>query len=226
MRGAVRLAALMKLPSIWIWTHDSIGLGEDGPTHQPVEQLCALRAIPRLNVLRPADANETALCWRFALRQTEAPSAFALSRQNLPVLDPDSVPEDAIERGAYVLRDAGDGSPDLILIGTGSEVSLCLEAHGLLDDLAVRVVSMPCMDTFTEQDEEYRDSVLPPDVRARVAVEAASPMGWDKWIGPDGAFLGMTTFGESGPAPDVYEHFGITADAAAELGRSIVGRLR
>jgi transketolase len=225
MRGAVRLAALMKLPSIWIWTHDSIGLGEDGPTHQPIEQLCALRAIPRLNVLRPADANETALCWRFALRQTEAPSAFALSRQNLPVLDPDSVPDDAIERGAYILRDAGDGSPDLILIGTGSEVSLCLEAAEKLDDLAVRVVSMPCMDTFTEQDEEYRDSVLPPDVRARVAVEAASPMGWDKWIGPEGAFLGMTTFGESGPATDVYEHFGITADAAAELGRSIVGRL-
>jgi transketolase len=226
MRGAVRLAALMKLPSIWIWTHDSIGLGEDGPTHQPVEQLCALRAIPRLNVLRPADANETALCWRFALRQTEAPSAFALSRQNLPVLDPDSVPDDAIERGAYVLRDAGDGKPDLILIGTGSEVSLCLEAQGLLDDLGVRVVSMPCMDTFTQQDDEYRDSVLPPDVRARVAVEAASPMGWDRWIGPDGAFLGMTTFGESGPAGDVYEHFGITAEAAADLGRSIVGRLR
>jgi transketolase len=226
MRGAVRLAALMKLPSIWIWTHDSIGLGEDGPTHQPVEQLCALRAIPRLNVLRPADANETALCWRFALRQTEAPSAFALSRQNLPVLDPDSVPDDAIERGAYVLRDSGDGTPDLILIGTGSEVSLCLEAADKLDDLAVRVVSMPCMDTFTQQDEAYRDSVLPPEVRARVAVEAASPMGWDKWIGPDGAFIGMTTFGESGPAGDVYEHFGITADAAADLGRSIVGSLR
>jgi len=216
----------MKLPSIWIWTHDSIGLGEDGPTHQPVEQLCALRAIPRLNVLRPADANETALCWRFALRQTEAPSAFALSRQNLPVLDPDSVPDDAIERGAYVLRDSGDGTPDLILIGTGSEVSLCLEAADKLDDLAVRVVSMPCMDTFTQQDEAYRDSVLPPEVRARVAVEAASPMGWDKWIGPDGAFIGMTTFGESGPAGDVYEHFGITADAAADLGRSIVGSLR
>ena len=226
MRGAVRLASLMKLPSIWIWTHDSIGLGEDGPTHQPVEQLCALRAIPRLNVLRPADANETALCWRFALRQTEAPSAFALSRQNLPVLDPDSVPDDAIERGAYVLRDSGDGTPDLILIGTGSEVSLCLEAADKLDDLAVRVVSMPCMDTFTQQDEAYRDSVLPPEVRARVAVEAASPMGWDKWIGPDGAFIGMTTFGESGPAGDVYEHFGITADAAADLGRSIVGSLR
>ncbi len=226
MRGAVRLASLMKLPSIWIWTHDSIGLGEDGPTHQPIEQLCALRAIPRLNVLRPADANETALCWRFALRQTEAPSAFALSRQNLPVLDPDSVPDDAIERGAYVLKDTGEGEPDLILIGTGSEVSLCLEAAAKLDDLAVRVVSMPCMDTFTQQDDEYRDSVLPPDVRARVAVEAASPMGWDKWIGPDGGFIGMTTFGESGPAADVYEHFGITADAAADLGRSIVGRLR
>jgi transketolase len=224
MRGAVRLSALMKLPSIWIWTHDSIGLGEDGPTHQPVEHLCALRAIPRLNVLRPADANETALCWRFALRETEAPSAFALSRQNLPVLDPDSVPDDAIERGAYVLRDS-EGEPDLILIGTGSEVSLCIEAADKLSDLAVRVVSMPCMDTFTEQDEDYRDSVLPPSVRARVAIEAASPMGWDKWIGPDGAFLGMTTFGESGPATDVYEHFGITADAAAELGRSIVRRL-
>jgi transketolase len=225
MRGAVRLSALMKLPSIWIWTHDSIGLGEDGPTHQPVEHLCALRAIPRLNVLRPADANETALCWRFALRQTEAPSAFALSRQNLPTYDPDSIPDDAIERGAYVLYETGDGEPDLILIGTGSEVSLCMEAAGKLDDLAVRVVSMPCMDTFTEQDDAYRDSVLPPSVRARVAVEAASPMGWDKWIGPDGAFLGMTTFGESGPAPEVYEHFGITAEKAAELGRSILDRV-
>jgi transketolase len=222
MRGAVRISALMKAPSIWIWTHDSIGLGEDGPTHQPVEHLAALRAIPRLNVLRPADANETALCWRFALRTTDAPSAFALSRQNLPTLDPDSVPDDAIERGAYVLHETGDGDPDVILIGTGSEVALCMEAAGKLDDLAVRVVSMPCMDTFAEQDDEYRDSVLPPSVRARVAVEAACPLGWDRWIGPDGAFLGMTTFGESGPAKDVYEHFGITADSAAELGRKVL----
>jgi transketolase len=222
MRGAVRIAALMKAPSIWVWTHDSIGLGEDGPTHQPVEHLCALRAMPRLNVVRPADANETALGWRFALRNTEAPTAFALSRQNLPTLDPASVPDDAIERGAYVLHETGDGEPDLILIGTGSEVSLCMEAAGKLDDLAVRVVSMPCMDTFTEQDESYRDEVLPPSVRARVAVEAASPMGWDKWIGPDGAFLGMRTFGESGPAKDVYKHFGITAGAAAELGRKVL----
>ena len=225
MRGAVRLSALMKLPAIWVWTHDSIGLGEDGPTHQPIEHLAALRAIPRLNVLRPADANETVLGWRFALRQTEAPTAFALSRQNLPVIDPGSVPDDAIERGAYVLHETGDGEPDVILIGTGSEVSLCMEAAGRLDDLAVRVVSMPCMDTFAEQDDEYRDSVLPPSVRARVAVEAGCPMGWDRWIGPDGAFLGMTTFGESGPAPEVYEHFGITAERAAELGREILDRV-
>jgi transketolase len=222
MRGAVRLSALMKLPAIWVWTHDSIGLGEDGPTHQPIEHLAALRAIPRLNVIRPADANETALGWRFALRQTEAPTAFALSRQNLPVLDPSHVPDDAIERGAYVLSDSGEGDPDLILIGTGSELPLCVEAAGKLDDLAVRVVSMPCMDTFAEQDAAYRDSVLPPAVRARVAVEAGSPLGWDRWIGPDGAFIGMTTFGESGPAPEVYEHFGITAEKAAELGRKVL----
>ncbi|MEA2374644.1 MAG: transketolase [Thermoleophilaceae bacterium] len=226
MRGAVRLSALMKLPSIWIWTHDSIGLGEDGPTHQPVEHLAALRAIPRLNVLRPADANETALGWRFALRQTEAPTAFALSRQNLPTMDPDSIPDDAIERGAYVLSDSGDGDPDLILIGTGSELSLCVEAAEKLadDGVAVRVVSMPCMDTFTEADESYRDEVLPPSVTARVAVEAASPLGWHRWIGLDGAFLGMTTFGESGPAKDVYEHFGITSEKLVELGRSVLDR--
>ncbi|MEA2397096.1 MAG: transketolase [Thermoleophilaceae bacterium] len=226
MRGAVRLSALMKLPAIWVWTHDSIGLGQDGPTHQPVEHLAALRAIPRLNVVRPADANETALGWRFALRSTEAPTAFALSRQDLPVLDPDSVPDDAIERGAYVLSDSGDGDPDVILIGTGSEVSLCVEAAERLeaDGVAVRVVSMPCMDTFTEADESYRDEVLPPSVRARVAVEAASPFGWDRWTGPDGAFLGMTTFGESGPAKDVYEHFGITSEKLVELGRSVMDR--
>ncbi len=181
----------MKLPSIWVWTHDSIGLGEDGPTHQPVEHLAGLRAIPRLNVVRPADANETVLGWRFALRSTEAPTAFALSRQNLPILDPKTVPDDAIERGAYVLRDAEGGEPELILIGTGSEVSLCLEAADQLDGVRVRVVSMPCMDTFTESSQDYQDQVLPPACRARIAVEAASPMGWDGWIGRDGVFVGM-----------------------------------
>ena len=224
MRGAVRLSALMKLPSIWIYTHDSIGLGEDGPTHQPIEHLAALRAIPRLNVVRPADANETALAWRFALRSGENPTAFALSRQNLPILDPDSVPDDAIERGAYVLRDAEGGDPELILIGTGSEVSLCLEAADLLEGVRVRVVSMPCMDTFTKADESYRDQVLPAACRARVAVEAASPLGWDRWIGEDGAFIGMESFGESGPYKEVFAHFGITADRVAQTGRELIGR--
>jgi len=226
MRGAVRLSALMKLPSIWVYTHDSIGLGEDGPTHQPVEHLAALRAVPRLNVVRPADANETALGWRFALRSTENPTAFALSRQNLPILDPDAVPDDAIERGAYVLRDAEGGEPELILIGTGSEVSLCIEAADALDGVRVRVVSMPCMDTFTHTDEAYQEQVLPAACRARIAVEAASPLGWDRWIGRDGVFVGMETFGESGPAPEVYEHFGITAQRVADLGRAAVKRAK
>jgi transketolase len=222
MRGAIRLSALMKLPSIWVYTHDSIGLGEDGPTHQSVEQLAGLRAVPRLNVIRPADANETVLGWKFALNTTDAPTAFALSRQNVPTLDPSWIPDDAIERGAYVLRDFGDGdTPDVILIGTGSEVGLCLEAAEKLDGdgVAVRVVSMPCMDTFTHADESYREEVLPRACRARVAVEAASPLGWDKWIGDEGCFLGMETFGESGPAKDVYEHFGITADHLVELAK-------
>jgi transketolase len=224
MRGAVRLSALMKLPSIWIYTHDSIGLGEDGPTHQPVEQLAGLRAMPRLNVVRPADANETALAWRFALRGGGNPTAFALSRQTLPILDPDSIPDDAIERGAYVLRDGEGGEPELILIGTGSEVSLCLEAADLLEGVRVRVVSMPCMDTFARADDSYREQVLPAACRARVAVEAASPMGWDKWIGEAGVFVGMETFGESGPYKDVFEHFGITAQRVAEVGRELIGR--
>jgi transketolase len=224
MRGAVRLSALMKLPSIWVYTHDSIGLGEDGPTHQPIEQLAGLRAMPRINLVRPADANETALAWRFALRNSEAPTALALTRQNLPILDPEAIPDDAIERGAYVLRDADGGEPELILIGTGSEVSLCLEAADALEGIRVRVVSMPCMDTFTKADEGYRDQVLPSACRARIAVEAASPMGWDKWIGEDGVFVGMETFGESGPYKDVFEHFGITAARVAQTGRELIGR--
>ena len=226
MRGALRLSALQKLPAIWVFTHDSIGLGEDGPTHQPIEQLAGLRAMPRMRMIRPADANETALAWRYALRETEAPSAFALTRQNLPILDPASIPDDAIERGAYVLRDANGGEPELILIATGSEVSLALEAAEQLEGegVKVRVVSMPCMDTFTETDEAYRDEVLPPSCRARVAVEAASPMGWYRWVGSDGAFIGMETFGESGPYKDVYEHFGITVERIAETARSVLER--
>jgi transketolase len=226
MRGAVRLSALMKLPSIWVYTHDSIGLGEDGPTHQPVEHLAALRAIPRLNVIRPADANETLLAWRFAMRETEAPTAFALSRQNLPVIDPERIPDDAIERGAYVLRDT-DGEPDLILISTGSEVSICMDTAEALEGngISARVVSMPCMDTFTKAGQDYQDEVLPPSCRARIAVEAASPLGWDKWVGPEGETHCMTTFGESGPIEDVYEHFGFTPERIAERGRKLVEKV-
>jgi transketolase len=228
MRGAVRLAALMKLPAIYVWTHDSIGLGEDGPTHQSVEQVAALRAIPRLNVVRPADPNETVLAWRFALRQSENPTALALSRQSIPTLDPDAVPDDAIERGAYVLRDSANSEqPDVILMGTGTEVSICMEAADALeaDGVAVRVVSMPCMDTFAEAGDEYREQVLPRACRARVAVEAAVRQSWDRWIGDDGLFLGMHTFGESGPAPAVYEHFGITAENCAKMAREAIDRV-
>jgi transketolase len=226
MRGAVRLAALMKLPAIYVWTHDSIGLGEDGPTHQPIEHAAALRAMPRLKFVRPGDANETVKAWRFALRETEAPTALALTRQGVPTLDPDTVPDDAIERGAYVVRDAGNGDPDVILIGTGSELGLAMQAADELSGhgIDVRVVSMPCMENFDEQDDAYKDSVLPPSVRARVAVEAASPFGWDRWIGPDGGFVGMHTFGESGPAKDVYAHFGITAERVTELARESMDR--
>jgi transketolase len=227
MRGAVRLACLMELPVIWVWTHDSIGLGEDGPTHQSIEQHAALRAIPRMRYLRPADPNETVLAWRYAVSASDHPSGLALSRQSVTTLDPDAVPDDAIERGAYVLRDNGNGQPDVILLGTGSEVGLCLEAADALegDGAAVRVVSVPCMDNFEEQDSSYRDEVLPPACRARVAVEAGVQQGWERWIGEDGLFLGMSTFGESGPAKDVYEHFGITAEHAVELARQAMDRV-
>jgi transketolase len=228
-KPSVRLAALMGLPVIHVYTHDSIGLGEDGPTHQPVEQLATLRATPNINVVRPADANETALAWRFALEQEDGPCALVFSRQNLPILDPDSIPDDAIAHGAYVLRESStEGDPDLILIATGSEVSLCVDAAEALedDDVATRVVSMPCCDRFIEQDESYRDSVLPPACRARVSVEAAATLGWDRWVTDDGDSIGMTGFGASGPGPELYEHFGFTPEKVAERGKEVVERLR
>jgi transketolase len=226
MKGAMRLAAIMELPAIYVFTHDSIGLGEDGPTHQPVEQLAHLRATPGLYMVRPAGANETALAWRFAIEQTEAPVAFALSRQGLPVWDPEGVPDDAIHRGAYVLRDS-NGEPDVILIGTGSEVHICVAAAEQLesDGVAARVVSAPCLDRFREQDEEYRHSVLPPAVRARVSVEAASPLGWSEWTTDDGDQVAMTTFGASAPQKDLYEHFGFTPENVAGRARSVLERL-
>ncbi len=227
MKGAVRLASLMEIPSIWVFTHDSIGLGEDGPTHQPVEQLATLRAQPNTYCVRPGDPNETALAWRFALEQTDTPTALVLTRQGVPTANPDDVPADAIHRGAYVLRDAADGEPDLILIGTGSEVHICLGAAELLeeDGISTRVVSAPCLDSFAEQDQDYRDTVLPPDIRARVSVEAATPLGWSSWVGDDGEAIGMTTFGASAPQPALYEHFGFTPEKVAERARAVVERV-
>jgi transketolase len=227
MKGSVRLAALMGIPSTFVYTHDSIGLGEDGPTHQPIEQLAQLRATPNIDVVRPAGFNETALAWRHALRQTNRPTAMALSRQGLPVWDPAGVPEDAIERGAYVLRDS-DGEPELILIGTGSEVHQAHAALELLaaDGIRVRLVSMPCMDRFAEQHQDYRDSVLPPACRARVAVEAASPLGWHRWVGDLGDVVAMEGFGASGPAKALYEHFGFSGEAIADRARKVLERTR
>jgi transketolase len=229
MKGALRMAAIMELPAIAVFTHDSIGLGEDGPTHQPIEQLAHLRAVPNLYMVRPSDANETALAWQFAIGQTEVPVAFALSRQGLPIWSPDEVPDDAIERGAYVLRNSsGEGDPDLILIGTGSEVAICADAAELLeaDGISTRVVSAPCLERFGEQDPGYRDSVLPPSVRARVSVEAAATLGWDRWTTDDGDQVGMTEFGASAPQPELYEHFGFTAENVAARGRAVLDRLR
>jgi transketolase len=224
MKGAVRLAALSRLPCLFLYTHDSIGLGEDGPTHQPIEQLVALRATPNLNVVRPADAHETALAWSFALRATSTPTVFALSRQGLPVLDPEAVPADAIERGGYVLRDS-DGTPQVVLIGTGSEVSLCLEAADRLagEGVAVRVVSMPCVDRFELLDADEQQTVLGPRGTARIVVEAASPIGWDRFVGEHGAIIAMRSFGASAPAADVYKHFGITTDAIVSKAHELLG---
>ena len=226
MKGAVRLASLMGIPSIFVFTHDSIGLGEDGPTHQPVEQLATLRAQPNMYAVRPADANETALAWQFAIGQTETPTSLVLSRQGLPIWNPDEIPADAIDRGAYVLRESSKEEAELILIGTGSELHICVQAADLLeqDGIATRVVSAPCLDRFAEQDDDYRDSVLPPSVRARVSVEAASPLGWSTWVGDEGEAIGMTTFGSSAPQPDLYEHFGFTPEKVAERARGVLER--
>jgi transketolase len=228
MKGAIRLAAIMRIPSIFVFTHDSIGLGEDGPTHQPIEQLAQLRATPNLYAVRPAGFNETALAWQFALQQTETPVAFALSRQGLPVWDPAGVPDDAVSRGAYVLHEAQGGEPELILMATGSEVHICNDAVKLLeaDGVKVRLVSMPCVDRFAEQDRSYRDSVLPPSVRARVAAEAASPVGWHRWVGDDGDVIAMEGFGASAPARVLYQHFGFTGENVAERARAVLDRQR
>ena len=230
MRGSIRLAALMGLPSIFVFTHDSIGLGEDGPTHQPIEQLAGLRAVPHLSVIRPAGANEVALAWRHAIASTDHPCAIVCSRQGVPTWNPSGIPHDAIERGAYVLRDSylEPDPPELILIATGTEVHICARAADLLeaDGIATRVVSMPCAEHFAAQDAEYRDIVLPPAVRARVSLEAASTFGWHRWVGDLGEAIGMEGFGASAPASALYKHFGFTPERVADSGRSAVKRAK
>ena len=229
MRGAVRLAAIMKAPVIYVWTHDSIGLGEDGPTHQPIEHLAALRAIPGLDVVRPADATETAIAWRTAIEHNDRPTALILTRQNLPVLDRSTLGSvEGVTKGAYVLAEASTGTPQLIIIGTGSEVHLALEARERLEaeDTPTRVVSMPCREWFEAQESSYRQQILPPEVRARVSVEAAVAMGWRDFVGDDGECLSLEHFGASAPYQILYEQFGMTADrvvAAAHSSLSKVG---
>jgi transketolase len=214
-RPAIRLAALMKLPVIYVFTHDSVAVGEDGPTHQPVEHFAALRAIPGLIVVRPADATETAAAWRLAIRSTKAPVALILSRQNLPVLDRNLYPSATmLSKGAYILSDS-QKTPDVILIGTGSEVSLCLEAQALLakKNVAARVVSMPSWELYEKTTQRYQDSVLPPKVSARVAVEAGVGMGWERYVGRKGAIIGIDRFGASAPGSLVIKKYGIKASA-------------
>ena len=214
MRPSVRLAALMKLHTRYIYTHDSIGLGEDGPTHQPVEHLAALRAIPQLAVFRPADANEVRECWKAALRW-DGPAALALTRQNVPVLDRTTVASaEKAARGAYTLREAGGGGPDVILVATGSEIEIALAAADVLEQegAAVRVVSMPCWELFEQQDESYQQEVLPRGVAAKVVVEAGIRQGWDRWVGNDAAFVTIDRFGASAPYKVLYEKYGITVE--------------
>ncbi len=225
MRGAVRLSAIMKTPVIYVWTHDSVGVGEDGPTHQPIEQMAALRAIPGLVVLRPADANETAAAWRYALTHRDRPVALLLTRQALPVLAGAEDPKQTT-RGGYILADAPAGRPDVILLAAGSEVSVALAARDLLarQEVQARVVSMPSWELFDEQDAVYRASVLPTTITARVAVEAGVTMGWERYTGLTGATVGINRFGESGKYAAVMAHLGITAEKVAERALEVIGK--
>jgi transketolase len=225
MRGAVRLSALAGLHVIDVWTHDSVGLGEDGPTHQPVEHYAALRAMPNLWFIRPGDANETSAAWVVAIERRDGPIGLALTRQKLPVLEGTAdKAREGVRRGAYVLRDAASGNPSLILIATGSELQLAMLAAAELEDdgIATRVVSLPCWERFDAQDPSYRDEVLPPSVKKRVSVEVGVSLGWERWVGDEGAMIGLDHFGASAPAGTIFEHFGFTAARVADIGRRVV----
>ncbi len=225
MRGAVRLAALMQLPVTYVWTHDSIGLGEDGPTHQPIEHLAALRAIPGLDVVRPADANETAIAWRTILEHNDRPAGIILSRQNLPVFDRDQFASaEGVARGGYVLAEASGGTPEVILMSSGSEVQIAVAARETLeaDGVPTRVVSLPCVEWFAAQDRAYREEVLPPSVRARVSVEASVPTGWHEFVGDAGRIVGLTHYGASAAYAVLYEEFGLTDEAVVAAARDSI----
>ncbi|MGH9522746.1 MAG: transketolase [Terriglobales bacterium] len=224
MKPPIRLAALMDLPVIFIYTHDSIGLGEDGPTHQPIEQVMALRATPRVHVVRPADANEVAEAWRFLMNLKKAPAALVLTRQAVPTFDRSKYASAAgLQKGAYVMADC-EGTPEVILMGTGSEVQLCVGAYEQLkgEGIKARVVSMPCWEAFEHQSKEYKDSVLPPQVRARVAVEAGTSLGWKEYVGSDGKVVARSDFGASAPIKDLLKHFGFTVEEVVKAAKSVI----
>jgi transketolase len=228
-RAPIRLAAIMEIPVIYVFTHDSIGVGEDGPTHQPIEQLPSLRAIPNLVVLRPGDASEVVEAWKVILRMRHEPAALILSRQALPTLDRTRyAPAAGLAKGAYVLADAADGKPDVLLLGTGSEVGLCVTAYEQLKTQGVkaRVVSMPSWELFEHQPAEYRESVIPAAVKARVAVEQAATFGWNQYVGTTGAIIAMKTFGASAPLKELQKKFGFTPEAVEAAAKEQLRRTR
>jgi transketolase len=230
MRPAVRIASLMKLPAIYVWTHDSIGLGEDGPTHQPVEHLAALRAIPGLDVVRPADANETAVAWRTILEHNDRPAGLVLSRQNLRIVDRTDgshASAEGVARGGYILAEADGGTPQVIIVSTGSEVPIALDARKLLQDsgIATRVVSMPCREWYDAQDQSYRDEVFPPSIKARVSIEAAVAQGWREIVGDNGRMVSLEHYGASADQATLYREFGLTAEAVADAARDSIATI-
>ncbi len=225
MRPAVRISALSHIPSIWVYTHDSVGVGEDGPTHQPVEHLAALRAIPQLVVLRPSDANETAQAWAYAIQRRDGPTALALTRQSLPILDRELYSSaDGLNQGAYVLADLGDKEPEVILMASGSEVDLIVKAGERLaaEGVNLRLVSFPSWELFKEQDQTYRDLVLPPKIRKRLAVEAGISQGWREWVGDNGRILAIDRYGASAPAGKIFEEYGFTVENVIKITEDLL----
>jgi transketolase len=225
MKPAIRIAAISRIPTIFVFTHDSVGLGEDGPTHQPIEHLAALRAVPNLLVIRPGDANEVSQAWKIAIEQRDRPSLLAFTRQALPIFDRSvTASAEGVKKGAYILAAFGGDTPDIILMASGSEVNLVYEAGRRLADegVSVRVISFPSWELFEEQDEAYRESVLPKAVQARLSVEAASPFGWERYVGLSGKIIGIDHYGASAPYKTIFEHFGFTVDNVYAQAKAVL----